>query len=356
MTHSTEIMERLARDLSIVLKGLSPSVRKNIESLLGPRTSWDFSPGSLSEHALWKRVVTEQLEALKFSRWRNVGDAWQAVKSTDRLRVRVFPVPFFSERPCSIRQPGPDRFSREAWFFVNGVATDKEMLRLNGTYLARLFQRPIELIYNPTQGPLVDLIECVVGRSFGFVTSPAEYTLERISTMLTNAEKDRVILMGHSQGGIIIANVVAGLIERFSGDRQRMAKLEVYTFASAGDHMQVDAELDTAERRVPYIEHFANTGDLVARLGVLEEQLPIAGKVYTLDKPGHLLNAHYLPEIEAGPSYAWRDDQGKFHHDARLYAYRHGGTPELLPIQAVSKESNHGQTETTAVASGALGT
>ena len=334
MAHATEIVERLTRDFFLVLKGLSPSLGKNIDSILGPRASWDFTEGSLSEHALLKRIATEQLLALKPSQLWSLLGAWQAVKSIDRLRVRLAPMPIFSEKPCSLRQDGPNRFPHEAWFFINGIASDKEMLRLNGSYLAKVFQRPIELIYNPTQGPLTDLLECVMGRSFDFVTSPAAYALERLSTALSNPEKDRVILIGHSQGGIIVSNVVAGLIERFGGDQMRLGKLEVYTFASACDHMKVDTTLDKPERRVPYIEHFANTGDLVAKMGVLEEKLPINGKVYTLSKPGHLLNAHYLPELEKDDAYAWTDAHGKAHRDARLYEYRDGGTPKSLALQS----------------------
>ena len=226
----------------------------------------------------------------------------------------------------------PDRFPHEAWFFVNGIATDKELLKLNGRYLSRLFQRPIELIYNPTEGPFSDLVECVMGRTFDFVSEPVEYALERVSIAILNPENERVVLMGHSQGGIIVAAVVNGLIERFSGDKTRLGKLEVYTFASACDDIRTDPELDTPERRVPFIEHFANKGDMVAKLGILQQQLPIKGKVYTLEKSGHFLNAHYLPEIEATQAYAWHDAEGKPHRNARLYSYLNGGTPELLPI------------------------
>jgi hypothetical protein len=242
------------------------------------------------------------------------------------------PVPLVSERPCSIRQHAPDRFPGEAWFFVNGIATDKDLLKLNGRYLSRLFQRPIELIYNPTEGPFSDLIECITGRTFDFVSAPSAYALERVSLALLNPDKERVVLMGHSQGGIIVAHVVNGLVERFSGDKTRLGKLEVYTFASACDRIRTDPELDTPERHVPFIEHFANTEDLVAQLGVLHGQLPIKGKVYTLEKPGHFLNAHYLSEIERTQAYAWHDEDGRPHHDARLYSYLNGGTPELLPI------------------------
>ena len=58
--------------------------------------------------------------------------------------------------------------------------------------------------------------------------------------------------------------------------------------------------------------------------------------MYTLEKAGHFLNTHYLPEIEAGQAYAWHDADGKPHSTARLYEYLQGGTPELLPIEATA--------------------
>jgi hypothetical protein len=292
-----------------------------------------LEPGALSEHAHFKKQIEERREAFRLSRLRSAADVWNAIKLTDKLRARFLPLPLFDDGPCSIRQHAPDLFPGEAWFFINGIATDKELLQLNGRYISKLFRRPIELIYNPTQGPVLDLLECVTGRTFDFISRPGEYALERISTALSNPEKNRVILLGHSQGGIIVSNVVAGLIERYGGDKKLLAKLEVYTLASACDHMRVDPVLDTPERRVPYIEHFANTGDLVANLGVLEQRLPINGRVYILDKQGHFLNADYLPGIEA-KQYAWHDAPRKRHHDARLYEYLNGGTPEILPIQS----------------------
>ncbi len=54
-----------------------------------------------------------------------------------------------------------------------------------------------------------------------------------------------------------------------------------------------------------------------ARNGVLERGLPIRGKVYTLEKAGHFLNAHYLPEIEARQAYARHDADGRPRRTAR---------------------------------------
>ena len=336
MIYTAEVLERLARDIKIVIKNFSLVPTDNLHSILGDDADWKLEPGSLSEIAHFAELIAERRAALRFSELGSLNGTWRAIKLIDRLRARFLPLPFFSERPCSIRQHAPDHFPREAWFFVNGIATDKELLALNGRYLVKLFQRPIELIYNPTEGPLSDLLECMLGRTFDFVSAPAEYALERVSLALTDPEKDRVILMGHSQGGIIVSNVVSGLIERFSGDHERMSKLEVYTFGSAADRIRTDPELDTPQRHVPFIEHFANTQDMVAGLGVLERGLTVSGKVYTLEKAGHFLNAHYLPEIEARQAYAWHDADGRQHRTARLYEYLQGGTPELLPIEATA--------------------
>lgn len=332
MAHAAEILEYVVRDLAIVAKHLSPSLTHNFRSIVGAKADWRLEPDSLSEIAHFAELIAERRAALKLSELKHFEDVWRSIKLMDRARARFLPLPFFSERPCSIRQPAQEHFPREAWFFVNGIATDKELLALNGRYLVKLFHRPIELIYNPTEGPIGDLIECVLGRTFDFVSAPAEYALERVSAALSSPDKDRVVLIGHSQGGIIVSKVVNALIERFTGDRKRMSKLEVYTFASAADDIRTDPELDTPERHVPFIEHFANTGDMVAQLGVLQRELPIKGKVYTLEKVGHFMNAHYLPEVEAGQAYAWRDARGDLHRDARLYEYLQGRTPALLPI------------------------
>ncbi len=199
MVHAAEVLERLVRDVEIVIKNFSLAPTDNLHSILGDE-AWKLEPGSLSEVAHFAELIAERRAAIRFSELGSLDGTWRAIKLIDRLRARFLPLPFFSERPCSIRQHAPDQFPREAWFFVNGIATDKELLALNGRYLVRLFQRPIELIYNPTEGPLSDLLECMLGRTFDFVSAPAEYALERVSLALANPEKDRVILMGHSQG------------------------------------------------------------------------------------------------------------------------------------------------------------
>ncbi len=84
-------------------------------------------------------------------------------------------------------------------------------------------------------------------------------------------------------------------------------------------------QLSAPGQLVPYVEHFANTDDLVARIGVLSSRSAIPGRVFVRKRSGHLLNAHYLSGMrsERG-AYAWLDDRKKKHRDSRLMAYRWG--------------------------------
>lgn len=330
MLHATELLARLTRDLRVTYESLAPSLVGNVEAILGPPESWRTEADSLSELSHIAANLREVDRALSPGNLLRPARLWDAVRLLDRTRAKVVPIPLFPDRPCSIRQSGVREFPGESWFFINGVATDTDVLRLNGRYLARIFGRPIELIYNPTRGLLADLAECMTGRTFAYASDTADYALERVSDALSDRDSERVILMGHSQGGIIVANVVKGLVARFGGNPDVMGKLEVYTFASASDEIVLDEELSLAERLVPFVEHFANTGDLVARLGVLSRRLEIPGRVFTREAAGHLLNTHYLPAIEGKTGYTWRDADDVAHADARLFGYREGRIPEAL--------------------------
>lgn len=208
----------------------------------------------------------------------------------------------------------------EIWLFVNGVATSPAVIKANGKELARIFQRPIHLVHNPTDGLLLDLAECVLGRTFNFQTALSEYVLDVVNRALVGYEK--VVLIGHSQGGIVVADVANALV-RYSENRDLLKNLEIYTFASAADEMLADAELSrNAGRCVPYYEHFANGRDFVARIGVISCRQAIAGPLFVKhDRKGHLLNAHYLEAFEKGKFCG-----GK----SRLAGYLGGTTPEDL--------------------------
>ncbi len=235
-------------------------------------------------------------------------------------------------------------FPDEAWFFVNGVASNDSVAQINSAYLSYLFHRPLTMIQNSTDSLLVDLLECVVGKEWYRYTEAAVKAFPPIYDALKRQDKRRVVVIAHSQGTIIMATVLKMLaavlsplpedhelpIEALFGlgapayappefiypdqdpwraedfeplTEQELAKLEVYCFANCANTMKIIR--GGSDQPIPWIESFGNEFDLVARLGMLapnpsERGIDIDGPLYVkLNGWGHFLNAHYLADIEA---------------------------------------------------------
>ena len=319
-------------------------------------------------------------------------------------------------RPTNFfRQPddhaGVSTFPDERWFFINGIATNGDLASINAAYLAHLFHRPLTVVQNATDSVLLDLFECAIGKGFKndpdsadrkTMTEPAWRATSAILEAINAPETKRVVVIAHSQGTIITANVLravakalrSDLVERLEPEWQaftqrlmggvqtetdkivrdnlahslgeltkgglreallRLAKLEVYTFANCADRMRyVHPSL-----HVPYMEHFANERDIVARLGVLsplrgagdqaEAPIQIDGRIFVRPRAwGHLLNQHYLTPIDdylyPGPRAYRREDNpypavGAGPPQSRLYGYFHGKRPADLPPLTLARRT-----------------
>lgn len=186
----------------------------------------------------------------------------------------------------------------EVWYYVNGVAEQGAMVQATCVLLRRLTGRMVNPFINLSHGIPLDLLECLIGRSLGIASATALELIPRVIDELACGR--RVVLVGHSQGGIILANVVRRLVEladsfnfdskicpikgrsalynthtgrSISLDYEKIWKavavdgglkrLEVYTFAGACD------EFHESKRGGPFAEHFATELDFVSRFGVL---------------------------------------------------------------------------------------
>lgn len=250
----------------------------------------------------------------------------------------------------------------ERWFFINGVATSRELARLNANRLHALLKRDIVVIHNPTGGLTADLVESAMEKFTNVNTEPVALAFVEIAKALMDPKVLRVAVVAHSQGTIITGDVLdliyyaldpvgktyldktnmnsedvdaflsksRGIIK--SDDLQRAVaslrnkadvvadKLELYMFANAASRM---CYLDPGRRR-PHIESFANEHDLVARLGCLaedtfheEDLLRIDGPVFMArGRYGHLLNAHYLRDLR---DYKALPDNGAPSHRRSLH-------------------------------------
>jgi hypothetical protein len=169
------------------------------------------------------------------------------------------------------------------------------------------------IAFTNSKGLLLDLVECLIQRDLDYKTRDIRQGRAQIRAALKSPNTKKVVLIAHSQGGIVACSIIDWLFGELS--HKTMRKLEVYTFGNAARHFrnppleasnpnpkQQEQQGDT-ERVIKYIEHYANSEDFVANIGVLEFTSPMAkytstslfsGAVFRREGPGHLLNLHYL--------------------------------------------------------------
>ena len=188
----------------------------------------------------------------------------------------------------------------EQWIFVNGICTDRTIASLNASCLSDLFQKTITVIHNPTRGIIPDLVECVFERTFDRTCDISLAVFHEVMAAVFNGQ--RVKLIGHSQGGIIVSRVLQLLKQMELGIYKN---IEVYTFGSGAD----EDVLVTGVRQ----EHFVNAYDFVSRIG-MRHVMP-DGALYEREIEGHLLNRDYLEHF-AGGHYCGKN--------SRLYSYVRG--------------------------------
>ena len=271
-------------------------------------------------------------------------------------------------------------FPEESWFFVNGIMTDDAVAQVNAALLAELFHRPITLIQNSTSSLLTDLLQCALDKQGWRITEPVTKALPAIYDALKRPDKRRVIVIAHSQGTIIAAAVLQLLKQITRSERKarglvapatyappefvypdqsplvltdfapltesEFSKLELYCFATCTNVMTHYRPANQGEPALPYLEHFGNERDIVARLGMqaphaVERGIQIDGPRFV--RPGawgHLLSEHYLYPLadaqrqgrrrggKGGAAPFVAADAAQQPATPRLYAYINGGTPE----------------------------
>lgn len=187
--------------------------------------------------------------------------------------------------------------------------------------ISKIFRRRVIGIHNITYGALFDLIECVVQRCFLYATKDTRYVYRRLSEILQKPEVHKLVVIVHSQGGIILSNVVDMILADCRPEI--LKKMEVYTFGYVSvSHLflvsilSLACHADTTLRNAAnhfnnpmvandplyHIEHFCNEHDFVARIGTIagineaqEDVKYYVGKVVLyLQRSGHLMNQHYL--------------------------------------------------------------
>ena len=144
----------------------------------------------------------------------------------------------------------------EEWVFVNGICTGKywltgnanpfhficffglvvggfvlTCLEANVNKISSIFQRPVTGIHNRTYGAVYDLFECVLQRCFSQITGDTRATYRYLKGRLMCKEVIKLVVLAHSQGGIILSEALDMLLADVPSEN--LKKLEIYTFGYA---------------------------------------------------------------------------------------------------------------------------
>ena len=101
-------------------------------------------------------------------------------------------------------------------------------LEANVDMISSIFKRPVLGIHNRSYGAVFDLIECIVHRCFSYATKDTRYTYEYLKGELTSPAVTKVVVLAHSQGGIILSAALDMLLVDLPSEV--FEKLEIYTF------------------------------------------------------------------------------------------------------------------------------
>jgi hypothetical protein len=134
----------------------------------------------------------------------------------------------------------------------------------------------------------------------------------QLRAALSSPTTKKLVLILHSQGCIEGSLIIDWLLADLP--HSLISKLEIFTFGNAARHFNNPVltpssnEKDGREERViKYVEHYANSQDFVANIGVLNftspqaqpyaDGSPFFGPVFVREGSGHLLNMHYLDKM-----------------------------------------------------------
>ena len=185
-------------------------------------------------------------------------------------------------------------YSGNCFLYVNGIMSNHDVVITNKNELEDLLKRPINIIHNVTDSLIMDLIESLIGKETDDLTEASTIALYTVCNKLLDDNIKKVIIICHSQGTIIVAKVMQSLSKLGLDKQKYLKKLEIYAFASCASNMTYIVD------ELPYMEHFANDNDFVAKLGCncpsqIKQYISIDGETFVVkNKSGHMFNTHYI--------------------------------------------------------------
>jgi hypothetical protein len=236
-------------------------------------------------------------------------------------KLQNFAMDLFMKQP-SIIQIGT-QYGGEPIYYVNGICTTKDRAKDAATDLSDRLQRPVFIIYNPTENLVVDVAEATYDRLWTYailnlLEKLAEITINvflgrepklqqnettrEVSYLLYHA-KSSISILSHSQGCLIVRNAcfTLFLLGQESWVRSKLAwvaaappfnDMEVYP--SANKHTTLRNAKDPVTQMLA-VNSSLNTVKQWTVATTLPYSAPIAQNV--IDIEAHDLIKNYIPHI-----------------------------------------------------------
>jgi hypothetical protein len=307
-------MRKVKKEVAVATENLD---RDFFVSIIGPLHTWFDPTAPYTEWDMMRKFSKEPKQ------W------WRLAKllTEDLLSIFIIPMGFVLMARSrfifrnKVNTTSGDQYAEnnaldnEDWWYVNGIGVNGDLQKTNSDQMAEMFGRQIHNFYNPTQGLLFDLFLCMTGLTGHKTHAAKQLTLVLIERLKSDPNRT-VNIICHSGGVIVATNAVRKLIKH--GHVSDLKRLEIYTFGSPVTDYPYAIDPDSYDR-VPYYEHYVNTGDYVSRIGTLRikdtANWRYVGKIYAADIKGHFFGEHYLANLSRH-KYAWRDQDGE---GSRLY-------------------------------------
>ncbi len=193
-----------------------------------------------------------------------------------------------------------DSIERPQIIYINGMLTTKHKAIRDAQYISAIFGKDVLGFYNPTRGFIVDIFESLFGRTFYMRTSISRDAFRVVEEAIdTQDEGERLLLIGHSQGGIIISSVVLMMVRKYGrrGAIKRLRNVDIITFGS-GDNGRIYRSLgithDNLQNKLNICQ-IRNKYDFVANLSVI--RMVNSESQFVINARGHNLVPHYLGNV-----------------------------------------------------------
>ncbi len=173
----------------------------------------------------------------------------------------------------------------EIIIYVNGICTTYDIAKYQAEWISKITNLPVVLGYNLTDGLIVDIFESMINRTYK-KENDASTKLYYELLHLTSIYK-KIHIVGFSQGALITARSVQDLYNKTDN-----RNFTYTTFASPCNELILDHTIEC--------NHFANSLDPVANIGVLSHKDNIHGNLFIQEKKGHLLIVDYLIPLTLG--------------------------------------------------------